>query len=261
MDLSKDHLRREVAGTENEHRRSMARMREVVSRLFDRDRRAPAAVKSDLALGGLDRRRFLQIGGLAIATSAVIAACSGDDDSGSSTGSTDATNGGTGDMDVVILRTATSLEALAVTVYQTAIDSGLVTTAAIADTAQYFQRQHEEHQELFAGATEEAGGEPFTDPNPAVLEQLQPTIDALSDELGVVQLAYNLEVAAAETYQSSVGTFTEPTLNQAAMSVGGTEARHAAVLGGVLTQLGTPTTIPPAAFQVTADAVPAGTGL
>jgi len=267
MDLSTDHLRREAAETDIQHRQSMSRMREAIKRVFDRDRGVSARAKSDFALGGLDRRKFLQIGGLTIATAAVVAACSGDDsDSGSSGDASTTTSGsgtsGSGDSnDVVILRTATSLEALAVAAYQTAIDSGLVTTMAIADAAVLFQSQHREHLELFAGATEQAGGEPFTDPNPAILEQLQPTIDALSDELGVVQLAYNLEVAAAETYQSTVGVFTDPTLNQASMSVGGTEARHAAVLGGVLTQLGTSTTIPPAAFQVTADAVPVGTGV
>jgi hypothetical protein len=261
MELSTDHLRREAADSEIEHRQSISRMREAIKRVFDRDRGVSARAKSDFALGGLDRRRFLQIGGLTIATAAVVAACSGDDDNGSSGDASTTTSASGESNDVVILRTATSIEALAVAAYQTAVDSGLVTTMAIADAAVLFQSQHREHLELFAGATEQAGGEPFTDPNPAILEQLQPTIDALSDELGVVQLAYNLEVAAAETYQSTVGVFTDPTLNQASMSVGGTEARHAAVLGGVLTQLGTATTIPPAAFQVTADAVPVGTGV
>ncbi len=262
MDLSTDHLRREAAETDIQHRQSMSRMREAIKRVFDRDRGVSTRAKSDFALGGLDRRKFLQIGGLTIATAAVVAACSGDDsDSGSSDDASTTTSGSGDSNEVVILRPATSLEALAVAAYQTAIDSGLVTTMAIADAAVLFQSQHREHLELFAGATEQAGGEAFTDPNPAILEQLQPTIDGLVDELGVVQLAYNLEVAAAETYQSTVGVFTDPTLNQASMSVGGTEARHAAVLGGVLTQLGTSTTIPPAAFQVTADAVPVGTGV
>ena len=43
------------------------------------------------------------------------------------------------DGDVTILRTASSIEVLAVAVYQTAIDSGLVKTAAIGDAAKLFQ--------------------------------------------------------------------------------------------------------------------------
>ena len=135
---------------------------------------------------------------------------------------------GTGD--VAALQTASSLEELAVAVYQTAIDSGLVKTAAIGDAAKLFQSQHKEHSQLFQGATSKAGGTPFAKPNPAVLEQLQPTIKALKDETGIVMLAHSLETAAAETYQKVVGTLKDLTLNQAFMSVGGTEARHAVIL-------------------------------
>ncbi|MGH9027614.1 MAG: hypothetical protein ACRDWD_16085, partial [Acidimicrobiia bacterium] len=60
----------------------------------------------------------------------------------------------------------------------------------------------------------------------------------------------------AQTYQADVGTFTDPTLNVAIMSVGGVEARHAAVLASVLGEDPVPV-----AFQVTDNAVPAGTGV
>ena len=61
-----------------------------------------------------------------------------------------------------------------------------------------------------------------------ILEAIQPTIDALKDEMGVVALALELENVAAQTYQSNVATFKDPSLNAAIMSVGGVEARHAA---------------------------------
>ena len=260
MTLSNDFVRREARASQDEHRHAMVRMREAIRRTFSRESSAPAAARSELALGGINRRRFLQFSGLTIAGAAVLAACGDDSDSGSSSSTdTDAMTGGAttgGTTDVTILRTAQSLEELAINVYQIAIDSSLVTTAAVASAAMLFQEQHREHAELFSGATEQAGGKSFAEPNPAVLDMIQPTIDSLSDENGVVSLAFDLETVAAQTYQGDVGMFTDPTLNVAIMSVGGVEARHAAVLASVLGQDPVPV-----AFQVTDMAVPAGTGV
>ena len=158
--------------------------------------------------------------------------------------------------DVTILRTASSIEELAVAAYQTAIDSGLVKTPAVGDAAKLFQAQHKEHSALFQAATKQAGGEPFTMANPAILAAIKPTIDGLKDEAGVLALALQLEMVAAETYQADVGTFKDPNLNAAIMTVGGVEARHAALLRTVLMQ--TPV---PKAFQVTDMAVKPGTGV
>ncbi|MGH9026709.1 MAG: ferritin-like domain-containing protein, partial [Acidimicrobiia bacterium] len=205
MSVSSEYVRREARESQREHRRAMTRMREAVRRAFGSDRRVPAAARSELALGGLDRRRFLQVGGLTIASAAVIAACGDDNGDGGSTAATDPMETdptGNGGNDVTILRTAQSLEELAVNVYQTAIDSGLVTTMAVADAAVLFQEQHQEHAELFAGATEQAGGQAFDEPNPAVLDMIQPAIDALTDENGVVSLAFDLETVATQTYQA-----------------------------------------------------------
>jgi hypothetical protein len=157
---------------------------------------------------------------------------------------------------VVLLRTASSIENLAVAAYQIAIDSGLVTTMAVVDAAKLFQEHHQEHSQFFQAATKNLGGEPFTEANAAILAQLQPTIDALQDEMGVLTLALNLERAAAATYQSGVGTVMDLTLNKALMSVGGVEARHAAVLASVLAESPVPRS-----FGTTEGAVPAGTGV
>jgi hypothetical protein len=258
VDTSNDELRRLAQDTQTAHVEAMRPLRRGLARIFG-DNAVPSAVKSDVAMPGLHRRGFLRIGGLTIASAAIFAACGGNDDdanSAATTGATSTTAARRDSDDVTVLRTASSIEALAVAAYQTAIDSGLVSTAAVADAAKLFQAQHREHLELFAGLTEQAGGMPFRDPNPAILEQLQPTIDALMDEMGVVQLAYDLEVAAAQTYQSNVSMFTDASLNAAIMSVGGVESRHVAVLATVL---GTPAV--PVAFQVTEQAVAAGTGV
>ena len=260
MDISNDFIRREAAASQAEHTSSMRSMRELVNRLFG-DTNESGIAKADFATGGLGRRKFLQIGGLTVATAAVFAACGSDDsDDGvaSGAGATDTTMGGAkgADGDIQILRTASSLEVLAVDVYQKAIDSGLVKTAAVADAAKLFQAQHKEHSELFQGATKKLGGEAFDKANPVVLQSLQGPIGALKDEKGVLELALMLEQAAAATYQSTVGAFKDATLNQAAMSVGGVEARHVAVLSSVLGQSPVPK-----AFQTKDGAVAAGTGV
>ena len=260
MDISNDFVRREANESQIEHVSSMRSMRDLVNRLFG-DTNESGFAKADFATGGLNRRRFMQIGGLTVATAAVFAACGTDDSDDGATASggegTDTTMGGDGaDSDIKILRTASSLEVLAVDVYQKAIDSGLVKTAAVADAAKLFQAQHKEHSELFQGATKKLGGEAFDKPNPVVLQSLQGPIGALKDEKGVLELALMLEQAAAATYQSTVGAFKDASLNQAAMSVGGVEARHVAVLSSVLQKAPVPK-----AFQTKDGAVAAGTGV
>ena len=60
-------------------------------------------------------------------------------------------------MDLALARTAASLEQLAVDTYQTGIDSGLVTTMAIADAAVLFQSHHQAHLDALNGANVNVG--------------------------------------------------------------------------------------------------------
>ncbi len=262
MDISNDFVRREAQESQIEHVSAMKSMREMVSRLFGETDESGFA-KADFATGGLNRRKFMQIGGLTVATAAVFAACGSDDSSETADDAVDkaddegsASGGDASESDIKILRTASSLEVLAVDVYQKAIDSGLVKTAAVGDAAKLFQSQHKEHAELFQGATKKLGGEPMEKANPVVLQSLMGPIAALKDETGVLELALMLEQAAAATYQSTVGLFKDLSLNQAAMSVGGVEARHVAVLSSVLKKPAAPK-----AFQTKDGAVAAGTGV
>ena len=130
---------------------------------------------------------------------------------------------------------AASIENLAVAAYQMAVDSGNVTDQAVADAALLFQSHHVEHADFWNSMATQAGGEAFTDPNPALLDALGPDIEeALTSQAGIVALAYQLEVVAAETYLNEVGGFEDVNLNKAFMSVSGVEARHAMVLANVL---------------------------
>ena len=72
-----------------------------------------------------------------------------------------------------------------------------------------------------------------------------------------LRLAYNLEQSAAATYQAAVGNVDNLELNVALMSVGGVEARHVVVLGGLVDQ----PQVPASGFAATDKAVAPGTGL
>ncbi len=252
MDVSTDEVRRAAREAHAEHVATMGRIRERVTRLFGSG--ASAQAKDD-ATGGLNRRQLLRIGGLGIATAAVVAAC-GDDDSGGTTAESTTTTTGVGSGDITILRTATSLELVAVDVYGKAIASGLLTTAAVSDAAKLFQSHHQDHADFFAGLTKRYGGTAFAKPNPVVAQQLQGPLAQATTEQALVTLALQLEQAAAASYVSYVGRYSTPLLAQPTMSVGGIEARHVAVLAPVVNQPPVP-----AAFQPATGGLAPGTGV
>jgi len=80
---------------------------------------------------------------------------------------------------------------------------------------------------------------------------VNPTIAELSDEMGTVEFALQLENAASQTYTFAGGALSTPMLRQTIMSIGGIESRHAAVLRGVLGQNQTPNV-----FNPTTEAAP-----
>ena len=254
LDFSADELRRSARAITREHRASLRTFRNGLARLFEGDD-VPRDLKADAVLGSLARRRFLRIGATSVGAAAVLAACGGGDDDEAATEPT-TTTAKPSPADVTVLRTASSLELVAVSVYDQAVKSGLVTTPAITEAARTFMSQHKDHAAIFQALTKRLGGEPFTTPNPAVTTQLQPRVAALKAERDVVALALELERSAAATYLGFVGNLVDESLNETVMSVGGVEARHATVLAGVLGENGVP-----AAFATTTGAVAPGTGL
>lgn len=234
MDLNRDEMRRELRSIDADHHAAMPRWASALRRIVGGG--TPLSTDEKAALLGVPspgRRQLFKLGGTAIVGAAVLAACGDDDDAGTTTTTA---AGGTPmeedpSMDLALARTAASLEKLAVDVYQTAIDSGLVTTTAIADAAVLFQSHHQEHLDALNGAISGAGGEEVTEMNQAVFDALvAPALEGLADEAGVVQLAYDLEAAAAQTYVFAGGALSVPALRSTVMTIGGIEARHAAVL-------------------------------
>jgi hypothetical protein len=262
MDFNQDFIRRQARDIEAAHRQAMRQDEATVDQLVNgAGADLSTETKSDLILGGIHRRRVLMFGGAAVATSAVFAACKGATPSAVVTPATTTSTAAPGTVkDATILRTASSIEALAVAVYAQAISSGLVKTAAIVDLIKLFQSQHNQHGDLFQRATRTAGGVAFTDANPVLMGQVvQPRLAALKTEADVVGLAYDLEHLASATYQAGIGTFDNAKFNTTLASVGATEARHVALLAvlGGKSATGTPDN----AFQVDPDAVKPGIGV
>ncbi len=264
MDINHDELRRELRDLDREHREVMPRWRDSLMRLLVDDKETPSEAKADVLLGGFNRRRFMKLSGLAVAGGTVLAACGSDNknNSASSAGSeaTTATTaaaaagGGGNKTDQTIARTAASLEIFAVSVYDKAIQNAaaLKISDPVAKAAVLFKSQHDEHAKAFNAAATTLGGQPYNDPNPTAAKAFEAQIAALKSEQDVLKFAFALEQIAAQTYQGVGMKLSTPMLRQTAMTVGGVEARHMAILAHFIQP---PMTVPEKGFQPTEKAV------
>jgi len=233
MDTSNDAVRRALREIDIQHRLELEPTADTIDRLYQDE--APAQSKWDVIAGGANRTKWMRVGGVVVLTSAVLAACGGNGTpappattapGGASTTAPDGSRVDTGDLKV--LRFSASLENLAVAAYE--MGTPLIKTPALLAAAKLFQGHHKEHAMLFNSQLTANGQKPFTEPNPAVLNTLKPDIDALRTEADVLNFAQKLELIAASTYFSTVGVLKGEKLAYAAMTIGGTEYRHAALL-------------------------------
>jgi hypothetical protein len=235
-DFSRDEFNRQLREVDRQNTAVMPKWRETLDRVFNGGIDLTSAEKSHL-LGVPGRRQFFKIGGATIAGAALLAACGDDDDTAepptSGEGGSDetTTTAGGENMDIVLANTAISLEILAVDTYQTAIDSGLVTTQAVADAAGLFQEHHQAHADALAGVV---GDGAYDQANAAVKTALvDPAVEAAAAEADIIKLAFDLETAAAQTYVFAAGQLSTPELRSTIMTIGGVESRHATILGRV----------------------------
>jgi rubrerythrin len=257
-DLPTDEIRRELRAIDRTNTEVMPKWREVLHRVIGGDERMTADDKAAiLGVPSPSRRQLFKFGGAAIIGAAVLAACGDDNDDSKSTttvaGGSATTAGGATTMapstmapattmaptttakgggaaqDVVLARTAASLEKLAVDTYGAA--AALLTTKAIKDAATMFADHHQMHLDALNGVITGAGGKAVTAMNQAVYDALvKPAVDAAKTETDAVNLAVKLEEAAAQTYVFAGGALSTPALRSTIMTIGGVEARHAAVL-------------------------------
>jgi rubrerythrin len=191
----------------------------------------------------VDRRTLLRSGGLALSLGAVLAACGG------SSGPSEPGRVGLAPPgstlpdgvvnDVVLLRTAQSIEYTAIDVYAAAADLGVLDAATLAVVGRFVE-DHQRHADALGELITAADGEPFTCANPFLMERaITPILGALegSDDLlrDVLNIASALESYAAAAYQALVESLTTPELRRAAMEIAADENRHAATLAIAIT--------------------------
>jgi hypothetical protein len=263
MDINNDELKRELRDLDKEHREVMPRWRDSLMRLLVDDKETPTEAKADFILGGFNRRRFMKLSGVAVAAGTLLAACGDDkkEDAGATTETTAASTAttaasGASKTDQTIARTAASLEIFAVAVYDKAImnAAALKISDPVAKAAVLFKSQHDEHAKAFNAAATQLGGQPYTEANPTAAKAFEAQIAALKTEQDVLKFAFALEQIAAQTYQGVGMKLSTPALRQTAMTVGGVEARHMAILAHFITP---PMTVPAVGFQPTDKAIDA----
>jgi rubrerythrin len=256
MDVNRDEVRRQLREIDREGRRELPRFRQVLERVFDRDAGVSADAKAGL-LGVPSRRTFFAVGGATMLGSAVLVGCGSTKEKQlTQTGTTETTSGsttttapGSDETDAILLRTAQSIEVLAVNAYEEALKSSLVTTADVRSAFTLFQEQHQEHADAIAALTRGVGADVYEDANPYLeITVVTPGLQAAAEEADVLALATILEKTAAETYTYAGGVFTTSDLRSAIMTIGPTEARHLSLL--YMLQDINPTPVP---FMATAD--------
>ena len=245
-EISDDQLRRELRslGATAGHDEQAARR--VYSHLFE----SPSS-STDGRRALFGRRDILRVGGLSVATAAVISACGehvrgelgrvGDVPTTVTLPTAVVTN-------VTLLRTASSLEHSVINVYSQVIGNSDLLDPKLDDIAKRFMDDHAGHAAFFEQLTTDAGGTAWTCGNPKIDDTIinpiikritkgadaTPTSKAVdpSDDprRDILNFAHGLESLAGATYQAFVAMFSEPKLRADAMTVGAREAHHAALL-------------------------------
>lgn len=142
-------------------------------------------------------------------------------------------------LDIQILQTASSLEAVAVSMYQAVLELSFVKSAppALVLFLQTTSNQHTEHGAAFRAQTAALGGPEQTAPHPAVQQIVTAALPDLADELEVVQLAEQVETIATETFLNGVAHLDAVVARQLMATIMGVESQHAGLLRAVATLL------------------------
>lgn len=239
QNLNSTELHRELRAVDRLNTSAMPQWRSSLQRLFSDETITTNDRATVLGVPSPNRRELFRMGGITVLGAALLAACGSDDDSERS-GSNAPTTAGSGDttattvagepnMDLVLARTAASLEKLAVDAY--GIAAGLITTPAVLAAATMFAGHHQMHLDALNGVITGAGATAITEMNQAVYDALiAPALATATTEADAVNIALALEEAAAQTYAFAGGQLSTPALRSTIMTIGGVEARHAAVL-------------------------------
>jgi hypothetical protein len=208
----------------------------------------------DMASVRLTRRRILAVGGFSVAAAAVVAACAPDPttpqvpQAGEGASTTAAAEQNI--TDAVLLRTSSSLEHSLMDSYTKVLALNVLPND-VAALVRSFVAQHTQHAQFFERTTLDIGGQPYGNANTALQDNIvDPALKSIADAGNkpedLAWFSYGLENLAAGTFQLFVPTLTVPALRSSIMTVGGAEARHAAVAAKLIP---TATVVPPTAAQ------------
>lgn len=201
-------------------------------------------------LSQLSRRDLLRLGGIGLISASWLAACGSSkgltaDNAIASIGSVPpiSTPPDVAVTDVVLLRTAASLEYNAIDTYTAALDSGLFSGdyAAAIPIAKHFRDNHQTHVAAINSLISALGGKAHRCANTRINSlYLQPAFELIATEgnpdvaLDTVTLAHTLENLMAQMYQGFVGQLIEPKLRGDAIHIGQSGARRAVILAQLL---------------------------
>ena len=136
--------------------------------------------------------------------------------------------------DVQVLRTAASIENLAIATYKLALTLPFIGGKSANATVKAFVKttvgQHEQHLSAFNQAAVRLGGRRQTKPDPVLLKVVNKAKPSLTGPSAVVALALELEQGAAETYVANVSALKDHNARAITASIMGVEAQHAAIL-------------------------------
>lgn len=142
-------------------------------------------------------------------------------------------------LDIQILQTAASVEAVAVSTYQAALGLNFVKSSVPAFLLflQTTSNQHGEHGMAFRAQTAALGGPEQTAPHPGVQQIVTAAQPDLTDELKVVQLAEQIETIATHTFLDAVAQLDDTVSRQLMATIMGVESQHAGMLRAFATLL------------------------
>ena len=120
---------------------------------------------------------------------------------------------------------AQSVELAAVAAYTAAAP---VLSAGTLPVAQLFMQHHQQHADAFGAV---AGSKAVTVPNKTLIAAVTPTLQAIKDEMGALEVAFILEGQAAYTYAAALTVLQDPAYAAATATILPIEAQHQVVLG------------------------------
>jgi hypothetical protein len=233
MEISERHLRQLAHDVDEQHHDGMATMATDIAELHAETRSFRAS----------DRRSFLRtagigagaltIGGTALSFSSLMPAGAVEEPK-------------LGDDDIAAF--AESVELAAVEAYKAAAASGKL-QPAVVEIGTMFASHHQEHAGAFGGA---AGSKASGKANAKLLATVADQLKGAGDQAAVLQIAYDLEEAAAATYLFALGALKSEAALQLSASILPVESQHAVVIGSAL---GKPATDYVPSFQTSDKAV------